>query len=192
MDRGSHPEISCCPAQDGVNGEPLGVFRPWLRSVVYARLGTWEGVEDVLQEVALAAVKSPPRPPEKVEPWLRRVAIRQALLYKRRVGRQRRREEAAGSQAVNTDGNGRFIHPDPLEWLASQEQAALVHEAIRRLTSVDAELLLLKYGQDWSYEQIARHLGVSVAVVQSRLHRARDRLRRLLCQLSRRKSLPPD
>jgi RNA polymerase sigma-70 factor (ECF subfamily) len=45
------------------------------------------------------------------------------------------------------------------------------------LNSKDAELLLLKYTEDWSYHELAAHLGISHSAVETRLHRARQRLR---------------
>jgi RNA polymerase sigma factor (sigma-70 family) len=48
----------------------------------------------------------------------------------------------------------------------------------------DAELLLLKYTEDWSYRQLADHLGISTSAVEARLHRAREKMRRQLAQLS--------
>ncbi|MCS7239014.1 MAG: RNA polymerase sigma factor [Thermoguttaceae bacterium] len=178
------------PPQLGDNArrsEPtdLADHRPWLRAVVYARLGSWDGVDDVLQEVALAAVQHNPPKGTRFKPWLRRVAIRQALLYRRRTGRQRRRDEAVAQLLTETDGNGRLLSPDPLEWLLQQEQSYLVQKALEQLPAVDAEILLLKYGEDWSYDQIAEHLGTTAPAVQARLHRARMRLRRVLTGLSR-------
>ena len=63
----------------------------WLRNVLYARLRCVEAVEDVLQEIGLAVTRqrSPLRDAGKVGPWLYQTAIRQAMLYRRRLGRQR-------------------------------------------------------------------------------------------------------
>ncbi len=64
----------------------------WLRTVIYARLGSSEGVDEVLQEVSLAAVRqrSPINDPTKVAPWLYRLAVVQSLLYRRKHGRRRK------------------------------------------------------------------------------------------------------
>jgi RNA polymerase sigma-70 factor (ECF subfamily) len=45
------------------------------------------------------------------------------------------------------------------------------------LSPRDAEILLLKYTEDWSYRELAAHLGISESAVEARLHRARGRLR---------------
>ena len=49
----------------------------WLRTVVAARLGERQAVDEVLQEVGLTALSgSAPRDPAAVAGWLYRVAIR--------------------------------------------------------------------------------------------------------------------
>jgi len=64
----------------------------WLRTVVYSRVGGMEGVDDVMQEVALAAVRHAATLPDadRLAPWLYRVAVRQSLLYRRKAGRRRK------------------------------------------------------------------------------------------------------
>ncbi len=71
-------------------------------------------------------------------------------------------------------------HEDPLDWLLADEQQSLVREAMRNLPRREAEILLLKYTESWSYEQLAQRLGTTESAVESRLHRARARLRREL------------
>ena len=36
---------------------------------------------------------------------------------------------------------------------------------------------MLKYTENWRYQQIAAHLGISQSAVEARLHRARRKLR---------------
>ena len=52
--------------------------------------------------------------------------------------------------------------------------------ALTRLPPRDAEVLILKYAEGWSYRELAEHLGQSEPAVESRLHRARQRLRQEL------------
>ena len=69
----------------------LGEHDRWLRTVVFSRLRDAQAVEDVMQEVALAAVRqaAPITDPTRIAPWLYRLAVRQVLLYRRKLGRQR-------------------------------------------------------------------------------------------------------
>jgi len=74
--------------------------------------------------------------------------------------------------------------PDALDWLLLDERRQLVRQALRRLPPRDAEILLLKYTEDWSYHQIAAHLGIGHSAVEARLHRAREKLRNELSALN--------
>lgn len=155
----------------------------WLRTIVIARLCEPQGVDDVLQEVALAAVRqaAPLKDPAKVAPWLYRLAVTHCLLYRRAHGRRRKLAERYTRACPLRDDDPRA--PDPLEWLLSHERQEMIRKALSRLPRRDRELLLLKYTEDWSYHEIAQHLGMSHAAVESRLHRARAKLRSVLAEL---------
>jgi RNA polymerase sigma factor (sigma-70 family) len=149
----------------------------WLHAVVTARVGEQQAVDEVMQEIAAAAVgsKSPPTSADKVSPWLYQVAVRQSLLYRRRAGRDRKKTANFALAARPSEVD--FHTPDPLEWLIDSERGLLIREALDRLPRRDREVLLLKYTEDWTYREIARLLGTSESAVESRLHRARKRLR---------------
>ncbi len=157
--------------------QALAQHERWLRTVVAARLGEAGAVDDVMQEVSLAAVKqqSPLQDETKVAPWLYRLAVTQSLLYRRKRGRQRKLTDRYADNFRPTETDNRT--PDPLGWLLADERRRLVREAIAKLPARDAEMLLLKYTEDWSYHQIAEHLGMTHSAVEARLHRARAKLR---------------
>ena len=152
----------------------------WLRTVVLTRVGERGAVDEVMQEVALAAIRqqAPLADPTKVAPWLYRLAITQSLLYRRRQGRMRKLTTRYGEREQPGDIDRR--EADPLEWLLADERQDLVRQAIKRLPRREAEILLLKYTEHWSYEKLAQHLGASESAIEARLHRARARLRREL------------
>ena len=151
----------------------------WLRRVILTRLGERQAVEEVMQEVSLAAVASPAPPRAdgaQVGAWLYRVAVRQTLLYRRRSGRRRKLVDAFARRGAIPGGGG-GQPADPLGWLMSAERVDLVRQAIARLPRRDADVLVLKYTEHWSYRQLAGHLGTTESAVEARLHRARARLR---------------
>jgi RNA polymerase sigma-70 factor (ECF subfamily) len=150
--------------------------------VVAARSGEPQAVDEILQEVAIAVIdqRSPLKDPAKVAPWLYQVAVRQALMYRRRHGRRRNLERRYGERTEIRSGS----EPNPLDWLVADERRDLIRQAMSRLNPKDAEMLMLKYTEDWSYQQIADHLGISESAVDSRLHRARKRLRREMVLLN--------
>jgi RNA polymerase sigma factor (sigma-70 family) len=149
----------------------------WLRTVVYSRVGSREGVDDVMQEVALAAVRQAATLPDasRMAPWLYRVAVRQSLLYRRKAGRRRKLANGYVQQLPPAEHDTSCV--DPLDWLLARERSQLVRVALERLANRDREILMLKYAEQWSYQQIAEHLGATQSAVEARLHRARARLR---------------
>jgi RNA polymerase sigma factor (sigma-70 family) len=155
----------------------------WLRTIVLARVGQPEAVDEVMQEVSMAAVRqqAPLADPTKVAPWLYRLAVTQSLLYRRKQGRRRKLTDRYAERNQPREEDNR--EPDPLGWLLADERRRLVREAISRLPKRDAELLLLKYTEDWSYRQLAEKLGITESAVEARLHRARAKLRKELTAL---------
>jgi RNA polymerase sigma-70 factor (ECF subfamily) len=156
----------------------------WLRTVVLARAGEVQAVDEIMQEVSLAAVRqsAPLADAAKVAPWLYRLAVTQTLLYRRRQGRRRKLTDAYAQRTRPTEQSLR--EPDPLGWLIAQERRHLVRQALARLPRRDAEILLLKYTEDCSYHDLALRLGASESAVQTRLHRARQKLRAELAALA--------
>ena len=155
----------------------------WLRTVVFARVGEPQAVDDVMQEVSMAAIaqRSPLADPLKVSPWLYRLAVTQSLLYRRKQGRRRRLAENYARRLAPTGQPSR--ESEPLAWLLAVERREMVRLALTRLPKRDTEILLLKYSEDWSYRELAEHLGISQTAVQARLHRARQKLRDELASL---------
>jgi len=152
----------------------------WLRTVLRARLDNTHDIDEAMQEVALAAVsgRAPIQDASKVA-WLYRLTIRQELQFRRRYGRRRRLHAQYADQTAPTE----IDNANPIHWLLSEERREMVRRALVQLGDRDREVLLLKYTQNWSYREIAEHLGVSPSTVESRLHRARGRLRGELAKL---------
>lgn len=149
----------------------------WLRTVIFARTGERQTVDEIMQEVSLAAIRqqAPIQDPAKVAPWLYRLAVTYSLLYRRKQGRRRKLIDRYVQRFQPTEEDRRTT--DPLGWLLADERSKLVRQALKRLPHRDAEILLLKYTEDWSYRDLARHLGTTESAVESRLHRARCRMR---------------
>jgi RNA polymerase sigma-70 factor (ECF subfamily) len=158
-------------------GTCLAQHQGWLRSVILARTGEPQAVDEVWQEVSLAAVRhaSPLHDAASAPAWLYRLAVVQSIRYRRQKARQRRLARAAH------ESNGHAaVAEDPFQWLLREERRQLVREALGQLTGKDAEILLLKYHERWSYNRIAAVLGISESAVDARVFRARERLRRQL------------
>jgi RNA polymerase sigma factor (sigma-70 family) len=188
--------------------EALRQHGSWLRAVAIARLRGLEGADDVMQDVAVAAVRNwdTLRTAANAKPWLYRLTVRAALMHRRTLGRARKRiKEAidsyttrhgvseAGRQARIggatagggwLDGDAAGVMGDPLGALLAAERHVHLRMAIAKLPVKDMEMLLLKHVDDCSYQEIAQRLGVTAGVVQMRLFRARQKLRDMMVQQS--------
>ena len=172
--------------KDGTVGNPTidwpSVWREhssWLRTVLLARLRDGHAVDEVFQEMALNVASKPHRwpDPNKLCPWLYRVAIRQVQLYRRK--RQRGparlcRSMQEGLEPLDADA------VDPVAWLIDRESARHVRTALAELNDQNREILMLRHAQNWTYRKIAEHLGVSIDKVIYRLGRAREELKFML------------
>ena len=147
----------------------------WLRKVVRGRIGEPDAVDDLMQNVAIAALRGDRRPhdPAKVAPWLYRVAVKQCLMHRRTQGRRRKLTVQLG----RSPPGGAPGDDDPLLWLLGRERRESVRAALSRLPDIDRELLVLKHTEQWTYQQLADRLGVSVHTIEYRLLQARKRLR---------------
>lgn len=182
--------VSGVDLPDGLESSPTSIDwaktldenQTWLRTVIAARVGEAEGVEEVFQEVSLAAVrqKAPIHDPAKVAPWLYRLAVIHSLLYRRKIGRKKKLIDRFTQKIPISEHDQR--QKEPLEWLLAQERKKMVADAMSRLPKPVQEVLLLKYIHDWSYKEMAEKLGMTVSAIQAKLHRARGMLKKELSQ----------
>src|SRR3954447_1195139 len=98
----------------------------WLRTVALARVGDAAAADDVLQEVATAAVQKGHqlRDPKSIGAWLYRLAVVGSLQYRRRQGRRRKLIERYAARADPAESNSR--ERDPLDWLLGKERKTMV------------------------------------------------------------------
>jgi RNA polymerase sigma-70 factor (ECF subfamily) len=66
---------------------------------------------------------------------------------------------------------------------AGRERSDMVAEAVAALPPLQREALILAEYEEMALEEIARATGAELAAVKSRLHRARENLRRMLAPL---------
>lgn len=159
-------------------GDLLAQHEGWLRAVIMSRTGEPQAVDEVWQDVSLAAVeqRAPLVDPAKAPAWLYRLAVIRSIRHRRKQARHRKRLEHLASQS---NGHGTTAD-DSFQWLLREESQQIVREALEKFSGKDVEILLLKYHQRWSYGRIAGVLGISESAVDARVFRARMRLRREL------------
>jgi RNA polymerase sigma-70 factor (ECF subfamily) len=66
--------------------------------------------------------------------------------------------------------------PNPESALAMSEDQQKIRSLLNVLSDTDRAAVIMFYWYEFSYEEIANSLGLSISAVKSRLHRARSRL----------------
>jgi RNA polymerase sigma-70 factor (ECF subfamily) len=150
--------------------EIVARYTPRLRYYLRKMLGGAEAADDALQEVWLDAFRGLPRliEPAAFPAWIYRLARDRAL---RDLRRRRSYLPLESSDAVEDvkDSEG-----------FSTEDAARVHEALDKLAPEYRDVLVLRFIEGLSYEQIAEVVGCPLGTVRSRLHYAKQAMRRVI------------
>ena len=144
----------------------------WVYRAAYGVTRRPEDAEDVLQNLFLRLLQRgfPPDVRRNAKGYLYRVAINLALDSVRSRRRQIVRENLASMQsAASTMNSG-----------SNEEIEASLRKVVGELDPENAELLLLRYVDDYSDTQIARMRGTSRGAIAVRLFRTRTRIRKLM------------
>jgi RNA polymerase sigma-70 factor (ECF subfamily) len=107
--------------------------------------------------------------------WLSRIAIHEALARKRRRGRQ----EELDALTMNGDSMAilKSSDPSPEDDTASNQMRQLLEQAIDHLPETYRTVVVMRQVEEMSVADTAATLGVTEAVVKTRLHRAHAMLR---------------
>lgn len=152
-------------------------YQPLL-NLFYRLTGSRSEAEDLVQETWVRALRSLQEPREvAVRPWLYRIATNLWRDEARKHGRRRQRGLAAAPLPADLPAPA----PDDVSGAVEQTQTrAWVRAAVLRLSLPHQQVLMLRYYQKLSYEEIAAVAAVPVGTVRSRLHHALIHLRKQL------------
>ncbi len=137
--------------------------------------------EDAFQAVFLVLARRAPtiRDPDLLANWLYGVSLRTARHAKARL--RRRREYDWGNRVANPARNSTAERelrlPSAEETALAREQTEGLHQEIHRLPKVFRLVLVLRYFEGKTIDEIACRLNWPVGTVRSRLARAREKLR---------------
>jgi RNA polymerase sigma-70 factor (ECF subfamily) len=165
--------LRCQAGDEAAFAEILERYGPRMRYFVRKLLGEADvsaDAEDVLQDVWLDVYRKLGRLTDAgaLAAWLYRIARDRAY----RVLRKRRPGRVALDAEVLTD--------DAEEGSFSAEDAARIHAALRELEPEHREVLMLRFLEEMTYEDIARVTGCPIGTVRSRLYYGKLALRRRL------------
>lgn len=154
----------------------------YLYGVAHAMSGSASDAEDIVQETLIGALNSSTRFRAKssVRTWLVRILVNQVRMW-RRSGRKH-------EGAVRLDESHANAPRDPASAGGSGRSGGSISSAVdakidltqmlAQLTPEHRQVIILRELQGMSYEEMAQALHVPRGTVESRLHRARDELRK--------------
>jgi RNA polymerase sigma-70 factor (ECF subfamily) len=139
--------------------------------------------EDIAQEVFIKAYENfdALRTSETAGGWLRTVARNLSLNHAMRYRRRWRFFSEMGSANDEDDSDFEASLPgddSPSSDVSDVQRSKLIEEALQSLPEKQRLPLVLFHFEEMSYEEIAQHLGVSLAKVKVDIHRARAALAR--------------
>jgi RNA polymerase sigma-70 factor, ECF subfamily len=159
--------LRCQTGEETAFGEVVDRFGPRLRYYLGRMVERPEQVDDILQEVWLAVFRTVAklREPAAFPAWLYRIAHNKASFEVR----SRRRE-----RLVEEPGFAEYSEKEDF----SADDVEQIHVALAKLDREYREVLILRFLEEMSYEEIARVAGCPVGTVSSRVHYAKCALRR--------------
>ena len=153
-------------------------------SLVYGMLADSADAADITQEVFLKAYKGIRgfRRGSQLKTWIYRIAVREALNFRRWVWRHLRQQTSI--DAPPDEHSPALCLEDlaatPFDQMATREMQAFVRSALERIPDAFRSAVLLRDLEGLSYEEVAEVLDISVGTVKSRILRGRRALREQL------------
>jgi RNA polymerase sigma-70 factor (ECF subfamily) len=138
----------------------------YLHGVAFALVNNAADAEDIVQETFIAVLKGNFRGESAVRTWMVQILVRRAGMLRRSRGRKGPHVSIDGSAPATrsgaSDSEAKLDLTTMLEALSPEHRAVIVLRELERM----------------SYEEMATALDVPRGTVESRLHRAREELRK--------------
>jgi RNA polymerase sigma-70 factor, ECF subfamily len=162
--------LRCQTGDDDAYRELVTRFGPRLRYFLRKLSPRPDRADDLAQEVWIEVLRQLPRLKDAgaFTAWLYRIAHGKAMLEGRRNGR-----------APATMADVEQV-ADEHEESFSPEDAAQIHAALDELEAAHREVIVLRFLEELSYEEIGQVVGCPVGTVRSRIHYAKLKLQSLL------------
>ena len=165
--------LAATAAREGSDGPAFVAlverYRQRVWRICFRLLGSEHDAADAAQDVFVQLFLQRTRyaGESKYATWVHAIAVRTCLALRRSRGRRQRYETAAAETA-------RHVHAG-----AQQPASGLkldLAQMLESLDEVDRAMILLKYSEGYSYEELAPIFELSVSACKMRVSRARDKI----------------
>ena len=163
--------LQCRAGNEVAFAKLIACYQPRLRYYLRQLIRDPDSADDILQDVWIDVFRSLPR--------LNDISAFPAWIYK--IARYRAfREGRKPSLSQLPFESEEVIDAQSDETNLSAENAEYIHVALQSLVSEHREVLMLRFLEEMSYEDIARVIGSPLGTVASRIHHAKLALRAAL------------
>lgn len=170
--------MRCQRGEKAAFGILVHKYQDLVYRLIYRLLGRRSDIEDIAQEVFIRAYKGIRkfRGEAEFSTWLTRICINYCRKRRRKAKRDSISLEQLMSQGYDFTDSSAL--PDRI--LERKECRELVRRAVDNLPQKYRIVIILRYFEAYSCEQIAEILSCPVGTVYSRLFRAHEKLRKQL------------
>lgn len=161
----------------------VGRYKDQLVNFAYRFVGDFDAADEVAQETLIRVYrkKHAYKPVARFSTWIYTIATN---LAKSEIRRRRRHALFSLSRRQGSAGESDYEIPDernPADAQAARSlEAEIIGKALESIPIKYREVVVLRYIQELSYEEICEITGMNMGTVKSRLNRARLRLQELL------------
>lgn len=180
--------VARCKAGDKLAfDELISAHQERVFNVAYRLMGNYEEALDLTQEVFLNCFRKIGsfKGDSALSTWLYRITVNTAKnRWKYQQSRGMKKTESIDSP--NPEQDEKVLtelpspNPGPSDVASGRETISRFEECLQKLPEEYREVLVLRYIEELSYEEIAEILRISLGTVKSRIHRARTELRDLM------------
>ena len=167
---------------DGDDTAFSALVKKYQRSVhalAWRKIGDFHIAEEITQDTFLKVYQrlSTLKAPQSFASWLYVITANhcKAWIRKKRTWIQSL-EDTSSTQLEKSTYSGHIIAEN--ERMTKETQREVVKKLLAKLQESDRTVITLYYLGGMTYEEISKFLGVSVGAIKSRLHRARQRLKK--------------
>ena len=154
-------------------------YQKSVHALAWRKIGDFHIAEDITQDTFLQAYQklSTLKKPQRFASWLYVIAANYCKMWLRQKRISTQSLENTSSAHLETVTYSGYIVEEN-EQTTAEAQREIVKKLLAKLQESDRTVITLYYLGGMNYEEISEFLGVSVSAIKSRLHRARQRLKK--------------
>ena len=154
-------------------------YRKQIHAHAWRKTGDFHIAEDITQDTFLQVYQKLDTldDPTQFSGWLYVIVNRLCIAWFRKNRIRTESLEETDISEIETEAYSQYVAAENAKTNA-EAQRDLVQKLLTKLKESDRQIITLHYFQEMTYSEIGSYLGISESSIKSRLHRARQRLKK--------------